>query len=124
MTQQQDTTKPQPAHQQDAATKPKPPIVFTDENPEYPFLVYNHKTRQTKAAADKKQKEELAKEGFVDEPYPPEDPDSLTQAEIVQLQALLTKAAKELGKLGKLSQLHETADAPAENPKKEPAAKK
>ena len=83
------------------------PIVFTDSNPEYPFLVYNHKTRLTKAATDKKNKEELAKQGFVDEPYPAEDVDSLTQAETDQLQKLLAKAAKALAKLGKLSEQHE-----------------
>src|SRR5947209_6220800 len=97
----------------------KPPHVFTDENPEFPFLTYNHETRQTKAATDKKHKEELAKDGFVDEPYPPEDVDALTQNEVIQLQSLLAKAAKALAKLGKLSEKHEAA--PAENPKKEPA---
>jgi hypothetical protein len=89
------------------ATKQSAPIVFTDQHPEYPSLVYNHKTRQAKAATDKHHKEELAKEGFVDEPYPLEDVDALTQAETDQLQALLAKAAKALAKLGKLSEKHE-----------------
>jgi hypothetical protein len=83
------------------------PIVFDDKHPEYPYLVYNHKTRQTKAATDKKHKEELAKDGFVDEPYLPEDVDALTQAETEQLQTLLAKAAKALSKLGKLSEKHD-----------------
>lgn len=83
------------------------PIVFTDQNPEYPSLVYNHKTRQTKAALDKQHKEALAKEGFVDDPFPPEDTDALTEAEVALLQSLLSKAAKALAKLGKLSDRHE-----------------
>jgi hypothetical protein len=95
--------------QQETSEKKAP--VFSDRNPEYPFLVYNHKTRQTKAAADKDAKEKLAKEGYVDEPFGPEDPDTLTQAEAAQLQALLAKAAKALAKLGKLSE--EQEDEPA-----------
>ena len=83
------------------------PTVFTDKNPEYPFLVYNHKTRQTKAAADKEQREALAEEGFVDEPFLPEDPDLLTQAEVALLQRLLAKAARALAKLGRLSERDE-----------------
>lgn len=87
-----------------AAAPPKQqPPVFTDAHPEFPFLVYNHETRQTKAAKDKDDKEKLAKEGFVDEPFPPLDPDALTEAETQQLQTLLAKAAKALAKLGKLS---------------------
>lgn len=93
---------------QHAIVKPQPdPVVFTDQNPEYPFLVYNHETRQTKAAANKEQREALAKEGFVDEPFGPEDVDALTQAETALLQSLLAKAAKALAKLGKLSEKHE-----------------
>ena len=83
--------------------KPEPP-VYTDKNPEFPFLVYNHETRQTKAATDKEHKAKLAEEGFVDDPFPPESPDALTQTEVDQLQALLAKAAKALAKLGKLSE--------------------
>ncbi len=91
-------------------TKPAPP-VFTDEHPEYPELLYNHQTRQTKPAADKKQKEELAKEGFVEEPFGPLDPDELTEAESAELQKLLAKAAKALAKLGKLNEKYEAAPA-------------
>jgi hypothetical protein len=95
-----------------STTQTKAAPVFTDRLPEYPFLVYNHKTRQTKAAIDKKHREELAKEGYVDEPYPPEDADALTPAETAQLQALLAKAAKALAKLGKLSEKHDTEPEP------------
>jgi hypothetical protein len=88
--------------------RPEPPApVYTDTHPEYPFLLYNHRTRQTKAAADKQQREALAKEGFVEDPLPPEDPDELTEAEANQLQGLLAKAAKALAKLGKLSERSE-----------------
>jgi hypothetical protein len=95
-------------------TKTEPqaaPPVFTDQYPEYPFLVYNHETRQTKAAIDKQHREELAKEGFVDVPFPPEDVDALTESEVALLQQLLAKAAKALAKLGKLSEKPEPAKA-------------
>lgn len=89
-----------------ATTKvaPPPAPVFTDQNPEYPTLVYNHKTRQTKGATDPQNKEALAKEGYVEEPFGPVDPDVLTATEVADLQALLAKAAKALAKLGKLSE--------------------
>jgi hypothetical protein len=95
------------------ATPPAP--VFTSDHPEYPFLVYNHKTRQTKAAKDADDKAKLAGQGFVDDPFPPEDPDTLTQAEVADLQKLLAKAAKALAKLGKIS------EEPAEEPGTAPA---
>jgi hypothetical protein len=84
-------------------TEPKAP-EFTAEHPEYPFLVYNHETRQTKAAKDADDKAKLAKEGYVDDPYPPEDPAALTPPEVAELQKLLAKAAKALAKLGKESE--------------------
>jgi hypothetical protein len=96
------------------APVPAAPIVYTDRHPEYPFLVYNHETRQTKSALDQKHKEELAKQGFVDDPFSPEDPDLLTEAEATQLQALLAKAAKALAKLGKLSGRRELENKPAD----------
>lgn len=93
--------------QENAKVQPAQKPVFTNEHPEYPFLVYNHKTRQTRAAKDKEDKAKLAEQGFVDDPYPPEDVDALTQTEVEQLQGLLAKAAKALAKLGKLSERHE-----------------
>lgn len=87
--------------------------VYTTANPEYPFLMYNHETREMKGAANKEEKDKLAQAGFVEEPLPPVDPASLTPEEVTQLQALLSKAAQALAKLGELSQTH-----PA--PKKEP----
>ena len=80
------------------------PTVFSDAYPEFPTLMYNHETRQIKAAADKDAKAKLAEQGFVDEPLPPEDADALTPPEVEQLQALLAKAAEALAKLGKLSE--------------------
>jgi hypothetical protein len=96
----------------DAAAKPQAP-VFTDALPEFPYLVYNHETRQTKPAKDKDDRDKLAKEGFVDEPFPPLDPDALTDGEVQQLQTLLAKAAKALAKLGKLSGQHEPDNSKA-----------
>lgn len=95
----------------DTAHEEKKP-VFTDEHPEYPFLLYNRETRTTKVAHNKEEKEKLAKDGFGEDPFPPEDPDALTAAETEQLQHLLAKAAKALAKLGKLSEKHEP-DKPA-----------
>lgn len=95
---------------QETAEQPKP-HVYTDEHPEYPKMVYNHETRQTKAATDKKHEEELGKHGYETKPYPPEEPDALTDQEIADLQKLLAKAAQALAKLGKLSQKHESDNA-------------
>lgn len=81
-----------------------PPPVFTTAHPEYPMLVYNHKLRTTAAAQDAEHRAKLAKEGFVDDPFPPLDPDQLTKDEVTQLQSLLAKAAKALAKLGHLSE--------------------
>lgn len=53
--------------------------VYTPEHPEYPFLMYNHKTGQTAAAKDKAQKEELAKQGYVDDPRPPKEKPAHTE---------------------------------------------
>lgn len=84
------------------AKEPEKP-VFTDAHPEYPILLYNHETRTAKAARDKAERDKLAGEGYVEDPYPPEDPASLTPAEVEQLKALLAKAAQALAKLGELS---------------------
>jgi len=91
-----------------------PPIVYTDEHPEFPKLLYNHETRKTAGAADKAQQEALAKDGFVEEPLPPEDPASLTPDEVTELQALLAKAAKALAKLGELSKKESETTKPSE----------
>jgi hypothetical protein len=93
-------------------------VVFSTEFPEYPFLMYNHETRRTMPATDKEHRGKLEKEGWVEEPFGPQDPDSLTQQEVQDLQALLAKAAKALAKLGKLSE-----DKAPEPVKATPAAK-
>ena len=83
------------------------PIVYTDRHPEYPFLVYNHETRQTKSALDQKHKEELAKQRLRRRSVlVPKIPDLLTEAETALLPTLLAKAAQALAKLGKLSERH------------------
>lgn len=99
--------------QHDPKAAAPPPHVFTPENPEYPFLLYNHETRQTKAAKDKDDKEKLAKDGFVEDPFPPLDPDMLTKDEVALLQTLLAKAAKALAKLGELSEASGKKDTAA-----------
>jgi hypothetical protein len=77
--------------------------VFTDEHPEFPKLLYNHDTLQTKAATDKEDQDKLEGEGFSEEPPPP-DAGKLTDAEVAQLKELaemLTDAAPALAKLAK-----------------------
>jgi predicted TPR repeat methyltransferase len=74
---------------------------------EFPFTLYNHKSRQTKLAKDKADYDNLVKAGFVEEPLEPQDPDALTADEVKTLQSLLAKAAKALEKLGKVSQSDE-----------------
>jgi len=79
-------------------------VAGSDAAPaDFPVVLYNHKTRQTKVAKDDEEKKKLEKDGFEEDPLPPEDPDALTQDEIKELEALLAKAAKALTKLGKLS---------------------
>jgi hypothetical protein len=87
----------------DQHAAPQKDSVHSTPN-EYPFALYNHKTRQTKAAKDKDDYAKLSKLGFVEDPLPPQDPDALTAEEVKTLQALLAKAAKALEKLGQLSQ--------------------
>ena len=93
--------------------KPK----FTGSFPEYPILLYNHKTRQSKSAADPQERDKLTAAGFVEEPLPPENPDVLTQQEVALLQSLLAKAAKALARLGALSETSEHPELEKE-PKK------
>ncbi|HEY1896703.1 MAG TPA: hypothetical protein VGG62_10545 [Terracidiphilus sp.] len=94
----------------------KTPPVFTDKLPEFPFLMYNAETRTTKPAKDKEEKDKLAGEGFSEDPYPAEDPDALTPAEVAELQKLLAKAAKALAKLGKESEKPAQEGEPANQP--------
>lgn len=82
---------------------------YTPEHPEYPKLLYNHEKRTTAVANDKDDEGKKAKDGFVEEPYPAEDPDTLTPAEEKQLDELLGKAERVAAKRGK---------APAEKPAK------
>jgi hypothetical protein len=78
--------------------------VFTPEHPEFPKLVYNHEKRTTKAVVDKEDEDKQAGEGFVEDPFGPADPDSMTPEEVEQLQGLLGKAATALAKFGQLQQ--------------------
>ena len=71
-------------------------------SPEYPFCLYNHKTRQTKAAKDKDDYDKLTSQGFEEDPFEPVNPDLLTGEEVKILNQLLAKAAKALEKLGQL----------------------
>ena len=97
------------------AQKEKP--KYTGQFPEYPVLLYNHKTRQTKSAAGPEEREKLTADGFVEDPLPPESPDVLTQQEVALLQSLLSKAAKALAKLGHLTETSDHAELEKE-PKK------
>lgn len=99
--------------------------MYTDEHPEFPKLVYNHETRKTKVASDKKNEEDLAKQGYVEQPYP--DVDTLSHEEIATLQEWLTKATGILVVLDKLKHeltgLHDkTSGKPAAKPAAAPTA--
>lgn len=87
--------------------------AYTAEHPEYPKLLYNIKKRTTAVAKDKDDEQKKAADGFGLDPYPPEDPDQLTQDEVATLQQLLAKAAKALAKLGKLQAADQGNDKPA-----------
>lgn len=88
-------------------------IVVPPPDPasDFPVLLYNKEKRTMKVAANKEEEDKLAKEGFQKEPFPPPDPDALTQEEVKQLEALLAKAAKALAKLGELSEKEEKEPA-------------
>lgn len=113
------TQTPKPESKEAAAKKP----VFTPDKPEFPMAVYNHKTRETRTARDKEEKEKLAKDGFEEKSFgePPETPDALTQAEVDQLKNLLAKAAKALAKLGHLSEQESKQEAAKQEGKPESA---
>jgi hypothetical protein len=96
----------QTTHPTDAQQKDQKDNVHNTPN-EYPFTLYNHKSRQTKVATDKHDYDRLLDLGFEEAPLEPEDSDALTQDEVKTLQSLLAKAAKALEKLGKLSQSDE-----------------
>jgi hypothetical protein len=51
----------------------KPPVEPYTYKP-FPKLLYNHKERTTKVAASQEEMDKLAKDGFVKEPFPPEQP--------------------------------------------------
>lgn len=108
-------------------TKDQPSGVHDIPN-EYPFLLYNHKTRQQKGAKDKEEYDKLTAQGFTEEPLPPLDPDGLTPDEAKTLQTLLAKAAKALEKLGQLSQQEQQSQKQngekKDHPSQLPAGKK
>lgn len=96
-------------HPTDTQHKDQKDNVHNTPN-EYPFALYNHKTRQTKAAKDKEDYDKLTKLGFDEKPLEPQDPDALTEDEVKTLTDLLSKAAKALEKLGHLSQADDKND--------------
>lgn len=93
-------------------TEEAPEVVYTDEHPEFPKLLYNHETRATKSAANKEAQDKLAEEGFVEDVFPADDPTKLTEAEIAQLRALVDSAKDAAAALAKLSKPEEEPAAP------------
>lgn len=100
----------------DTETDPKEK-KYTADHPEYPKLLYNHEKRTAVEVKDKDDEAKKAKEGFVEEPYPPAS-DVLTPDEQKQLEALQQKAAA--SKPGKQA----SATAPDKTDWTKPPAKK
>jgi hypothetical protein len=95
-------------HQAQGQTQGQPATQQQDNvhnaNPEYPFLLYNHKTRETKAAKDKDEYDKLTGQGFTEQPFEFQDPNLLTQADIEQMQEIFAKAIYAIEALSKMSQ--------------------
>jgi hypothetical protein len=90
---------------------------------EFPKALYNKEKRVTKTAKDKDEEKKLTGEGFSEEPYPAEDPDALTAADVQALQSLLAKAGQAVQKIAAAveKQEREKSDKPAahqQQPKK------
>ena len=111
------TTTPEAITHEPQSTKPGEEDLASKADPKYPYLLYNHKERTTKGAADQKAFDELKKEGYETDPYPPEDPVYLTKEEVQQLEGLLHKAGQALAKLGQLSEQLRAEPAPANKAK-------
>src|SRR5215831_20528751 len=86
-----------------AGKQPQAWTVATPATPvaEFPMVVYNQKTRLAKIAKDKDEKDRLEKDGYGEDPLPPEDPDALSGDDIKQLDAALHKLAELLPKISK-----------------------
>lgn len=64
---------------------PVPPYVYR----EYPFLMYNHATRRTRAAHSHAEKQKMLGEGWSEDPIPAEVPEvALTAAERMQAEEI------------------------------------
>jgi len=85
-----------------AAGNPLQPLIVNVPPPqlsEFPFVMYNAEKRIVKLAKDKKEKDDLIKEGFGEDPFPAEDPDAITPAEMQLLKSVLEKLGKAANKL-------------------------
>ena len=60
---------------------PVPPYAYS----EYPFLLYNHQTKQTRAAMNPQQRQQMIASGWSEDPVPVENPEvALTATELMQ----------------------------------------
>jgi hypothetical protein len=112
------TTNPEAIMHEPQSTQHGAEDLVSKADPKYPLLVYNHKSRTTKAAKDQKEFDDLKSKGYDIDPYPPENPDYLTKEDVEVLEGLLHKAAQALAKLGQLSEQQHAQES------KEPPAMK
>lgn len=101
-----------------AANSPLQPLMVSvspPELPEFPFVMYNKEKRLIKLAKDKAEKDKLTGEGFGEEPFPAEDPDAITPAELALLKGVLEKIVKAANKL-EAGEHPSVAKPPAEKP--------
>jgi hypothetical protein len=64
---------------------PVPPYVYR----EYPFLMYNHQTKQTRPALNHEQRQKMLAEGWSEDPIPAEVPEvELTVSERIQAEEI------------------------------------
>jgi hypothetical protein len=118
------TTHPQAAPPPQTGQAQQPKDLTETAQPKFPFVLYNHKTRQTKSAKDQEQYDKLTKQGFETEPYDAIDANLLTDADIHQIQELFAKAAYTLEKVVQLSHQLQQEKQEKQTPGGAPAAGK
>ncbi|HEY1896702.1 MAG TPA: hypothetical protein VGG62_10540 [Terracidiphilus sp.] len=70
---------------------PAPPYVYR----EFPFLMYDHASRQYKAAKNQQDRERMLDAGWSEEPFPSEPPEiPLTSAEHAEVEDVTKKLEK------------------------------
>jgi hypothetical protein len=94
----------------------KPPaelgVKASDAPADYPMAMYNSQTRTTKSAGDKQEEAKLMAQGYSTTPYPAQDPNALTPADVQALQQLWTAAGDALKKLAHMVEQQQQQQQP------------